>query len=176
MTRIVLTNACLNVFHQRYGPTLDLGQNSTMGNSKTVNFAPKVPSELLGAYRRGASGTEMWKFAIDIGRRTKCACVGLKRPDKDWFEAAPPKSKLFHSVAVTNCRLDFRTPLDSLAKGPHLLAGKLVVILNSEPTRTNQKSALDRCLAAWFGQISKPVHIWKEKRSQMWQLTSGPKK
>ena len=121
-------------------------------------------------------GTKMWKFAIDIGRRTKWAGVPLKGPDKDWFKAAPPKPKLSHSVAVTNCRLDFRTPLDSLAKGPHVLAGKLVVILNSEPTRTNQKSALDRRLAAWFGQISKPVHIWKEKRSQMWQLTSGPKK
>ena len=116
------------------------------------------------------------KFAIDIGPPTECEGVPLKRWDKDGIEAAPPKSKLSHSVAVTNYRLDFRTPLDTLAKGPHLLAGKLVVILNSEPTRTNQKSALDRRLAAWFGQISKPVHIWKEKRSQMWQLTSGPKK
>ena len=81
----------------------------------------------------------MWKFAIDIGPPTEWTGVGLKRWDKDWFLAAPPKSKLTHSVAVTNCRLDFRTPLDSLAKGPHLLAGKLVVILNSEPTRTNKK-------------------------------------
>ena len=126
--------------------------------------------------RRNQRGTKMWKFAIDIGPPTKWTGVPLKRPDKDVFEAAPPKAKLSHSVAVTNCRLDFRTPLDSLAKGSHLLAGKLVVIFNSQPTRTNQKSALDRRLAAWFEQISKPARIWKEKRSQMCQLTSGPKK
>ena len=121
-------------------------------------------------------GIKMWKFAIDIGPPTKWAGVPLKRRDKDCFKSAPPKSKLSHNVAVTNCRLDFRTPLDYLAKVPHLLAGKLVVILNSAPTRTNQKSAVDRLLSAGFGQISKPVHISKEKRSQMCQLTSGPKK